>query len=163
MDRSLLLSLSLRSRQLVERSLLLSLLLRSRQSMNRSLLLSLSLRSRQFVERFLLPSISFCARQLVDHFPVLNYPKWPRFPSSRSRDFICLILNNFGFWPQMPLISGRITSKTIFFLIMGPRASFWYIICLGMKMFGFWPQVTPTPNLQNKKSLSGPKLLFELS
>ena len=30
-------------------------------------------------------------------------------------------------------------------------------------MFGFWPQMTPTPNLQNKKSLSGSKLQFELS
>ena len=92
MDRSLLLSLSLRSRQLVERSLLLSLLLRSRQSMNRSLLLSLSLRSRQFVDQSLLLSLSLRSRFLFDR-------SFLDSPSLRSRQFFDN--SSFLFWPQM--------------------------------------------------------------
>ena len=117
-------------------------------------------------------------------------PKWPQIPPHfRSIDLenpffvikracasflyvICLGLKLFCFWPQM-------TPNTPQFGVEWPRKA---LFCnQGTKSFiliynlpGFenvwiltpndpkYPQVTPTPNLQNKKVLSGLKLQFEL-
>ena len=124
MNRSRLLSLSLRSSQLLERSLLLNVSRRSRELMDRSLLLSLSLRSRQLVDRsrFDSPSLrsSFLLVYNLSRFEhvLIFTPNDPKYPQ---------------FWCQM--ISDNLENQ--FFLITGPRASFWCIICLGLKMFGF--------------------------
>ena len=123
MDRFLLLSLSLRSRQFVDRFLLLSLSLRSRQLVDRFLLLSLSLRSRQLVDRFLLFSLLLRSRQLMDRFLLLSLSLRSRQLMDRSPFLASLFARLFYFelkWHPITLGWGQVTSDDLenhFFLI----------------------------------------------
>ena len=72
MDQSHLLSLSLRSRTLVDKSILLSLLFRSRQLVYGFFLLSLSLRSRLLVDQSLLLAL---IETLISRRPIVSAPQ----------------------------------------------------------------------------------------
>ena len=89
---------------------------------------------------------------------------------------ICQGLKIFVFWPQMTVNTPDSWSNELgwpgqplfcnqgnksFILIYKPSRfeSVWILTPNDPK----YPQVTPTPNLKNKKPLSGPKLQFELS
>ena len=139
--------------------------------MDRSVLLSLSLRSRQFPDQTLLLSLSLCSRHFLDHSFFYFDPKWPSIIVVRS-----LSLKIFEFWFQMIANAPNLGSDDLgcprkpLFLNHGTKSfilvynlSRFENVCILTPNDPKYPQLTPTPNLQNKISLSVSRLQFELS
>ena len=137
MDRSLFLSLSLRSMQLVDRCLLLEFWLQMNPN------------TPKFGVRW--PRKPLYLNHGIKSF-ILEY-NLSRFEN------VCIFTPNDPKYPNFGVGWPRMTSKTTFSLSRDQEHHFENVWILTPND----PQVTPTSNLQNKKFLCGFKLQFKLS